>query len=151
MLSEIRRRIVANRYAWKMINKPYIWTGDDPLRGFDCSGLVIEILRAVNLLPEKGDWTADILSTFFPQVQIPYGGCLIFFHNSEMIRFIHVEYCIDDELSIGASGGGSKTLTIQDAINSNAFVKVRPIGTPALITDPFKMKPGWWKEDARFK
>jgi hypothetical protein len=46
-------------------------------------------------------------------------------------------------LSIGASGGGAKTLTERDAIRDNAFVKVRPINGPGARTgflgykDPF--------------
>jgi hypothetical protein len=40
---------------------------------------------------------------------------------------VHVEICLSEELSIGASGGGSKTKTIKDAIKQNAFIKIRPI------------------------
>jgi len=30
----------------------YLWGGDDPLAGFDCSGFVIEILKSVGILEE---------------------------------------------------------------------------------------------------
>jgi len=42
---------------------------------------------------------------------------------------------------IGATGGGSATLTEEDAERQNAFCKMRPLGyrkgTPVII-DPFK-------------
>lgn len=39
----------------------------------------------------------------------------------------HVEYAISNTHTIGASGGGSNTTTIAQAILDSAFVKVRPI------------------------
>jgi len=39
----------------------------------------------------------------------------------------HVEFCIDELHTIGASGGGNRNLTQEDAIRTNAYVKVRPI------------------------
>ena len=41
---------------------------------------------------------------------------------------------------IGASGGGSKTKTIKDAIKHNAFIKVRPVNSrsgPKAYFDPY--------------
>jgi hypothetical protein len=40
---------------------------------------------------------------------------------------VHVDYAITDTLSIGASGGGSTTMSITTAIDQNAYIKVRPI------------------------
>ena len=150
MLSEMFRRATANKVAWAMINKPYIWGGDDPVRGFDCSGLVLEILRSVNLMPKKGDYSADAIAHYFDSVQMMYRGCLVFFLSPDKKYYSHIEYCIDDELSIGASGGGRSTLNQQDAISQNAYVKIRPVKNPALITDPFKKNPKWWIGDGRF-
>jgi hypothetical protein len=51
-----------------------------------------------------------------------------------------VEVCIDESFTIGSSGGGSKTLTVADAIRDHAFIKVRPIFRGRHITgfcDPF--------------
>ncbi|GAF87187.1 unnamed protein product, partial [marine sediment metagenome] len=67
-------------------------------------------------------------------------GCLVFWKTgSGHIR--HIEFCIGNGLSLGASGGGSSTRTEQDAILRNAFIKVRPIegrGTVAGFVDPFR-------------
>ena len=55
-------------------------------------------------------------------------------------RIIHVEMLIDEYFTIGASGGGSRTLSIADAIKHDAFIKQRPLnyrGADYIILDPF--------------
>ncbi len=48
--------------VWRaQLGKPYRWGGNDPLAGFDCSGLVIEGLKAAGVLPRVGDWSAAAL------------------------------------------------------------------------------------------
>lgn len=131
---------IALKVAWSFIGKPYIWGGDDPVKGFDCSGFVIECLKSVGRLPRKGDWTANSLFSMFQRVDdLPYEGCLVFWKGSE--RIIHVELCLNDKFSIGASGGGSATMSEADAIKQNAYIKVRPFRTRngiAGFCDPFK-------------
>ena len=118
----------ALKVAWLLVGKPYIWGGDDAIKGFDCSGLIIEILKSVGRLPRSGDWSAAMLYEKFKkhEVESPETGCLAFWSN-ENGHIIHVEFCVDFETTIGASGGGSKTKTEQDAIDQNAYVKVRPL------------------------
>jgi len=134
-------RFVAIEIAWKMYGLPYIWRGDDAVQGFDCSGMQVEVLQSVGMLPD-GDWSAAMLWTLFAAKQVfkPQPGCLVFWENSQgHIR--HVEMCIGDGLSIGASGGGSRVKTRADAIEHNAFVKIRPIGGRGLVRgylDPFQ-------------
>ena len=124
----MKKRYIAETVALSFLGKPYYWGGDDPVRGFDCSGYVIEILKSVGLLPRHGDWTAAGLMAMFKNQSVADAGegRLVFWENSEG-RIIHVEFCLNGELSIGASGGGSKTITEQAAIDSNAYIKIRPI------------------------
>lgn len=147
------RREMALRIAWEMYGLPYIWGGDDTIAGFDCSGKEVEILQSVGSLP-SGDWTAKGLWDRFVNERIPYArpGALVFWQGSGEDTVRHVEMCIGDGLSIGASGGGShirdhydtegklvKT-ALQMAIECNAFVKVRPIrgrGRVLGFVDPF--------------
>jgi cell wall-associated NlpC family hydrolase len=110
------------------------------MAGFDCSGFCIEILQAAGKLPRKFDTTASGLFGMFPRSAIGAPGCLVFWHGSSKSSIVHVEYCIGDGLAIGASGGGSRTQTGQDAINQNAFIKIRPIDSRpgvAGYVDPF--------------
>ena len=138
------KRTLATKIALHFLGSPYIWGGDDPMRGFDCSGFVIEVLKSIGVLPRSGDWTAANLWELFKRhhVNKPYTGCLVFYRarQSENSPIIHVEYCIDAVHTIGASGGGSKTNTVDDAVKQNAYIKIRPINNDRWVhgfLDPF--------------
>lgn len=147
---------LAVEVAKSFIGTWYKWGGDDP-SGFDCSGFVCEILKSVGLIERKTDFMAcGLLFKFFDNcVFAPGRGCLVFYGrraeehdvSSRTIMGInvkyyisHVEFALDAEHSIGASGGGRNTRTEVDAIRDNAFIKVRPIDRPGLLfaVDPFK-------------
>lgn len=116
-------------YAEQFIGKPYIWGGDDPMLGFDCSGLVCECLKSIGKIGRDADFTANGLYQHFiaSEIKAPKPGALVFYAPKPGGAIIHVEICRNELQSIGASGGGSKTLSVQDAIDQNAFIKVRPI------------------------
>ena len=131
------------------LNHWYSWGGDDP-NGTDCSGLAIEGLKAVGLFPRKDDTTAKglyhRLATAGRSLSKPGPrGSLVFWcKNGDGSAIFHVEVIfarIDNMIyTIGASGGGSKTITKEDAIRDNAFVKIRPLtdrGVTLLYADPF--------------
>ena len=126
MRNDARRDLVL-QIAFSYLGTPYTWGGDD-FSSFDCSGFAIELLKSVGALPRKGDWTAAALWHKFP-IKPANGkaGDLVFWAIMQGGRIIHVEIMINDDLAIGASGGGRKTKTRQDAIKHNAFIKIRPI------------------------
>lgn len=144
---------IATETALAFHGLPYLWGGDDPVAGFDCSGFCIEILKSVGMLPRRGDWTAQGLwhhyadnhgcAVMKSEIQ---EGCLVFWHSKHNLkRIIHVEYALNDVVCIGASGGGSATDTRLDAIKGNAYIKKRPFATRKGIygaVDPFKVKYG---------
>lgn len=145
----INRIELATRVAWSYHNMPYIWGGDDPMHGFDCSGMCISLLKSSGLLPRGGDWRAKDLYKKFEDKDdimlentVPKEGYLVFWHSSyNCTNIIHVEYCLDEVFSIGASGGGSENLTVKDAIKNNAYIKIRPFRSRSHIygfVDPFK-------------
>lgn len=126
--------------AWRLYGIPYRWGGDDPIQGFDCSGFIVEILRSLGILPLTGDWTAATLFEHFSANREPHPEeCfLVFWKGDHGIR--HVEMCLNEILSIGASGGGSGVLSEVEAAIANAYIKVRPIlgrGEIAGYVDPF--------------
>ena len=101
------------------------------MSGFDCSGLVLEILEAAGCGPGR-DMTADGLYHYYvdqPGVTKVLGGKGIFgalaFYGEE--RYSHVAFCLDDKYCIEAGGGNSKTTDLSSAIRQNAFVRLRPI------------------------
>ncbi len=118
--------------ALAYLGTPYVWGGDDP-SGFDCSGYVIECLKSAGLVGESEDYTADELLRLFEDnvVDGPVRGGLLFYLD-ERGRAIHVTICLDEYFQIGASGGGSKTTSVDAAWRENAYVKIRPIRFDAL-------------------
>ncbi len=115
------------KIAWHYLGRPYIWGGDSP-EGFDCSGLAIECLKSIGVLPRKGDWTAEGLFQLCKAVSTPEPGDLVFWAD-ESGKHIHVEIYQGNGLSIGASGGGSWAVDAKEAYRKGAYVKVRPVAT----------------------
>lgn len=131
-------RQLAVKLAWKSYGLPYIWGGDDPIKGYDCSGLTIEILKSLGVLHKVGDWTANQLSRMFPEVNKPYVGCLVFYGSPNNIT--HVGFCLDEKYMMEAGGGGRDNDDIETAIVKNAYVRHRPIKSRSDIVkyvDPF--------------
>ncbi len=138
----MNQREAALHYVEKFIGLPYVWGGDHPALGYDCSGLIIEMLQAVGIMGRTEDTSAAGLYTRFKAKQIkePIPGALAFWRNATG-AISHVEVIVmllGEPITIGASGGGSTTYNKEIAIKQGAFVKMRPIrdGYVALV-DPF--------------
>jgi len=127
-------------YAMRFNNTPYRWGGDDPIEGYDCSGLVQDILASVGQDP-PGDQTAQGLFNFFSQNGIIFGphktisdadaiGAIAFFGKGNA-SISHVGFIVSNSplRMIEAGGGGSHTQDKKDAARQNAFVRVRPVGS----------------------
>lgn len=122
------KRDLALKVAWSLHNTPYKWGGDDPMQGFDCSGFVVEILKSIGLISRGSDYTAQGLYELFKdrEADSVFVGTLVFWGRNRH-SITHVEFGIDSGITMGASGGGSKTITTQDAIEQNAYIKIRPV------------------------
>ena len=116
-------------YAMQLIGTPYRWGGDDPMQGFDCSGLVIELLQSCGELPRNYDNTAQGLYEEFIRrgvISRVGFGSLAFFGKSDR-HITHVGFMLDNYRMIESGGGGSATVTIEIAAQQNAFVRIRPV------------------------
>lgn len=139
----MKPRDIAVHVLKNSVGTPYRWGGDDPLGGFDCSGLVIEALKSSGKMAEQKDYTADALSKLFPETEIFQPGVLVFWDWNKDGLIDHVEMiAFEDEdgtfFTVGASGGGPGTITNQDAQNANAYVKIRPLREGYIrAVDPF--------------
>ena len=116
-------------YAQSFIGSPYRWGGETPLGGFDCSGLVQEILRSVGMDP-VGDQTAQTLFNHFliqgTRSSLGEPGALLFFGSSDR-SITHVTMALNEHQMIEAGGGNSSTTSAIRAIEQKAFVRIRPI------------------------
>lgn len=123
------------------LNVPYIWGGSNPLTGLDCSGFAIWCLRSIGLW-NSGDTTAQGLhnhfskakgSTYSIDYKFPKVGTLAFFGKS-ITEITHVGLIIEGRIMVEAGGGGSKTLTPDDAKKAGACVRVMPLSRrPDLV------------------
>jgi len=129
---------IAVEYIKRFIGLPYKWGGDDPMEGFDCSGLAIEMLKSVGHLTNNEDTTADGLMRMFPRVDTPIVGCLVFFGKPG--KATHVGICLNSLEMLEAGGGGPGTVDVKEAMKSNAFIRMRPIKSRKdfiCFCDPF--------------
>jgi cell wall-associated NlpC family hydrolase len=117
------------KYAFKFVGQPYKWGGDDPLDGFDCSGLVQEILAAVGCNP-IGDLSSQQLYDWFQKngtvLTVPKAGALVFFGTGPT-GISHIALALDDKFMLEAGGGGRECTTRAIAAQKNAYTRIRPI------------------------
>jgi len=121
-------RKTLNNYISALLCVPYRWGGDNPVEGFDCSGLVVELLAAVGAIPHKTDMNAQSLYAKYKANKKlePTWGCLSFYGKS-LFEITHVGFCLGNGLIVEAGGGGSKTLTKADAERQGAWIRIRPV------------------------
>jgi hypothetical protein len=136
-------RGAAIEHGKRFIGMPYYWGGEGPL-GFDCSGLMVEILRMVGIIARKADYNAQGLYklTRHNSVQTANPGDFVFFGQS-VSTITHVGMVVDvlnngTVLVLEATGGRSGIDTVEEAHAADALVTIRPLrGDLVAITDPF--------------
>lgn len=139
-------------YLMAQVGEPYRYGGDDPVLGFDCSGLAQEALMAFGAMPRQPKMRAQTIFTLFKPVivrpeETTRMGDLIFFGRGPQ-DISHVGIAITEYLMIHAGGGTSDTLSLQVASDRNAFVRIDAIDYrkdrvaivrpyyPAMFLDP---------------
>jgi hypothetical protein len=107
----------------------YQYGGDDPIQGFDCSGLACEFLMASGVFKHGTRMSSQQLHDHFLANGHPGQGGLgaLVFFGSGPHGICHVGICVDEIFMIEAGGGDSQVTSDEAAIARNAFVKMRPI------------------------
>ena len=108
---------------------PYIWAGNDPLTGVDCSGFVQYVLKKLDLLENKDHTAQEIYNSLLfklissSQVE---GDCVLFFGpDFENIR--HVAISVDNEWMVEAAHGGPAVTDFGAAVAKGAKVEFNKI------------------------
>lgn len=127
--------------AVKCLYVPYIWGGDDPDKGLDCSGFIGHILRMVGLMPAGSDDTAQGYINKYHRfaAATTREGCLVFYGKGPA-KITHVMMAVTPTVCIGAVRGNKWVDTVLRAKSRNAKVDVRAIDYRkdiVLIVDPF--------------
>jgi len=114
--------------ALKLQGTPYIWGGNNPITGFDCSGFCIWILQVFDRC-ETGDWSSDGLRRKYPKVEIPSLGdlCLYGKYGAAKHVMLYIGKINGVDHCIGASGGDSGVRDYNEAARRNAKVKIKPV------------------------
>lgn len=117
-------------YAKSFIGVAYIWGGAHPAYGYDCSGLIQEILASVGMDP-KGDQTSQALHDHFSEngeeVWHALPGALMFYGKSKK-EITHIAFCISPYQLIEAGGGGPNCTDLSKSIAAGAaHVRIRPV------------------------
>lgn len=123
---------IVMEYAFSFLGTPYRWGGDDPLVGIDCSGLVLEVLKAAGVYKGHFDTTAQGLYDDLTKnksaaiTHSPEPMCLAFYGKSNK-EITHVTLCVSSTRMLEAGGGGAKVVDLASAAKANAYVRIRPI------------------------
>lgn len=115
------------QYALSFVGNPYKWGGDDPIDGFDCSGLIQELLASVGLDP-SGDQTAQGLFNYFQAGNgswNDYSAGSLAFYGESVTKITHVAMLLDQFRIIEAGGGGHTCTNREMAAKLNAYVRIR--------------------------
>jgi cell wall-associated NlpC family hydrolase len=110
------------------VGVPYIYRGNSPLTGFDCSGLAIEWGKMTGIMRSRYDNSSqgiynDFSSKWSPS---PPKEMAYVFYGTSKRSIEHVAIMVDDKRVIEAAGGDSTTTTMDEAIKRDARVRLRP-------------------------
>lgn len=118
-------------YASSFLGKPYLWGGDDPIKGFDCSGYVLELLKAAGVVKGKVDMNSQGIHDFLLQnkgiveASADLGDILFYGESNKKIN--HVAFAVTKSLMYEAGSGDSSVTSAEIAAQKNAFIRMRPI------------------------
>lgn len=101
-----------------------VGTGD-AVRVFDCSGVPTTALFELGAHDFRATHNTDKLWNGLPVVETPLLGDLAFYDGTSDSDVGHVEVWLGGRHVLGASGGGSKTLSLEAARQLNARVCIK--------------------------
>ena len=117
---------VTLRAALSCLNVPYVWGGNHPLEGFDCSGFCLWVLKSAGVGP-KNDCTAQDIYNYFEVQGISrraHGPGALAFYGESLTKISHIAFCLNAYQVIEAGGGSPHCNTKEKAKEIGAMVRV---------------------------
>ena len=113
----------------ELLNVPYIFGGNDPSRGLDCSGFIQLNLRKMGIIRDNVDRTAQDLYNLLEagEYRSQLGPDSLLFFGESRYKISHVEMAVNDTMMIGAAGGSKNCTTVKEAKELDARVKFSQI------------------------
>lgn len=141
MLSEI-----TIAYALSFQGVPYLWGGQSPIEGVDCSGLTILVLQAEGLFPRKFDTNAQgifdvLIRKDAKPIDKPERGAIAFYGTS-IHTITHVAIVLDGRQIIEAGGGNSRTTSKKRAHLNSAHVRISTVKSRSDLVAILRLPPG---------
>lgn len=116
--------------AMEYVGVPYIYGGNNPMTGLDCSGFVQLVLKKLGIIEDNMDRTAqDIYNLLVKKLALNSsvkGDCVLCFGKGPD-QISHIAISIDDEWMIEAAPGDASVVTIKDAVARCARVQFNKI------------------------
>jgi cell wall-associated NlpC family hydrolase len=126
-LSESRKIIVQN--AIDNLGRPYKWGGDSPLKGFDCSGLIVYAYQEADIdIPRTA--RAQFLSGKPVAKKELKPGDLVFFQNPRAQKINHVGIFVGEKAFVHAPGQGR---SVSYGYLTNPYFKKYYIGSRTYL------------------
>ncbi|NQY01108.1 MAG: C40 family peptidase, partial [Flavobacteriaceae bacterium] len=108
--------------AFLYFGTSYVWGGNTPEQGLDCSGFVSEVARSYGYLDSR-DRNAQMLHDEFSEmegVRSQLARNSILFFGKHKSKITHTAIAVDDRLMIEAGGEGRVE-------TDKGYVRIRPI------------------------
>lgn len=114
--------------AMRLYGLPYKWGGSNYLEGFDCSGLVMEVLKSIGVMAHGNDVNSQGLYNWVTVSgkKDTMGEGALCFYGKSLKQISHVAIMLDDRLMLEAGGGDSSITNLEIAKKEGAVVRVRP-------------------------
>lgn len=123
-------------YLKEFIGSRYQWGGEGGFNnGFDCSGLILEGLKAFGLwgnTDASSQMIFDKFKTWVTTESVRPGDLV--FYGKDLKSITHISAVVDTEQVIEAGGGGKNTVDV-------GFVRLRPFGWRKDIVAV--VRPNW--------
>lgn len=132
-------------YALQFVGIPYIYGGENPAEGLDCSALVRWLLKSQGVRIDGSGNSQSLFNQFSKKNSGTKAGLgALVFYGKGATGINHVAMCLDENLHIEAGGGSPTVLTRGAAFLRTAFVRISPIRVTdrqAIFMPEFPFRP----------